>query len=200
MKYIWLTLHCIYKYGDKVLEGLWEYNKWLLTLFDTSTISSIGKLHTDVNINTGDCYSQPCVHGLITALLPGHRTLHVVNITWHALEVMQTFDLTLESITILHVVSFVYVARSLESVLVGLGYPLYTSKSTFVFIWSWKSEWKTRPVNLFVHVNMSAIFSRTHYNQQWNKRSQAMFIFPWWGSLSYKYKCISRIPLSLKYT
>lgn len=85
-------------------------------------------------INTWDCYSQPCVHGLITALLPGHRTLHVVNITWHALEVMQTFDLTLESITILHVVSFAYVARSLESVLVGLGYPLYTSKSSFVFI------------------------------------------------------------------
>lgn len=60
---------------------------------------------------------------MITALLPGYRTLHVVNITWHALEVMQTFDLTLESITILHVVSFAYVARSLESVLAGLGYP-----------------------------------------------------------------------------
>lgn len=60
---------------------------------------------------------------------------------------MQTFDLTLESITILHVVSFAYVARSLESVLAGLGYPpppICFSKSAFVY-------------NVFDHENLNEI-------------------------------------------
>lgn len=79
---------------------------------------------------------------------------------------MQTFDLTLESITILHVVSFAYVARSLESVLAGLGYPpppICFSKSAFVY-----NVFDHENLNEIkdLHVNMSAIFSKTHYNQQ----------------------------------
>lgn len=72
---------------------------------------------------------------------------------------MQTFDLTLESITILHVVSFAYVARSLESVLAGLGYP----PPPFVY-----NVFDHENLNEIkdLHVNMSAIFSKTHYNQQ----------------------------------